>query len=57
MFKNPYFEEHQRMTTISLGSRDGFTQPIFYKRFESFSLYIRQNELKKQWSAVTSLGE
>ena len=41
---------------ISLGARDGFTQPI-YKSFDRFSLSITQNALKKQWSAVTSLGE
>ena len=31
----------------SLGARDGFIQPIFYKRFDRFSLQIRQNALKK----------
>ena len=24
--------------SVSLGGRDGFTQPIFYKRFDNFSL-------------------
>ena len=43
--------------TNSLEARDGFIQPIFYKRFDHFSLQIRQNASKKQWSAVTSLGE
>ena len=28
------------------GARDGFTQPIFYKRFNHFSFSIRQNALK-----------
>ena len=41
----------------SLGARDGFTKLIFYKRFDRFSLEIRQNALRKQWSTVTSLGE
>ena len=41
----------------SLEARDGFIQPIFYKRFDRFSLSNRHNGLKKQWSAVTSLGE
>ena len=40
-----------------LGASDGFTQPIFSKRFDRFSLQIRQNGLKKQWSDVTSLGK
>ena len=41
----------------SLGARDEFIQPIFYKRFDRFSFWIRKNGLKKQWSAVTSPGE
>ena len=41
----------------SLGACDGFIQPISYKRFDHFSLQIRQNALKKQWSPVTTLGE
>ena len=30
-----------------LGARDGFIQPIFYKRFDRFSFSIRKNGLKK----------
>ena len=32
---------------FSLGARYGFTQHIFYKKFDHFSLQIRQNALKK----------
>ena len=35
----------------SLGACDGFTRPIFYKRFDRFNLQMRQNVFKKQWSA------
>ena len=42
---------------FSLGARYGFIQPIFYKRFDHFGFLVRQNGLKAQWSAVTSLGE
>ena len=31
------------LLSLSLGAHDGFTQPIFYKRFDRFSLYIKQN--------------
>ena len=41
----------------SLGARVGYIQPIFYKRFDPFSLQIRKTGLKKQWSAGTPLGE
>ena len=29
---------HERPMYYSLGARDGFTQPIFYRRFDHFSL-------------------
>ena len=45
------YEKLMQKIAYSLGARDEFIQPIFYKRFERFSLKIRQNGLKKQWSA------
>ena len=41
--------------TISLGACGGFIQRIFYKRPDHFNLQIRQNGLKKQSSAATTL--
>ena len=49
--------KHDLFITNGLRAHDGFTQPTFYKRFDRFNLLIRQNTLKKQWSAVTSLEE
>ena len=41
----------------SLGARDGFIQPIFYKRFDHFSLLIRQNAFKKTVVSCDVTGE
>ena len=44
-----------QIQSFSLGARDGFTQPIFYKRLAASVCKSDKIHLKKQWSAVTSL--
>ena len=44
------------LVMYSLAAREGFIQPIFYKRFDHFSLQIKQKALKKTVASCDVTG-